>query len=122
MAWLPSSSNGADNADERSTASSGSSGHSSGRRDEANGSPRSAGNGNGAAIQDSGRTAPPALLRHATPHLQPKTESVSDGDGDAELSDFSLNDTEEDEEDLRDYIVLNGNQADGKCWGLKATV
>ncbi|KAH8388797.1 hypothetical protein KR200_009862 [Drosophila serrata] len=113
MAWLPSSSNGADNADERSTASSGSSGHSSGRRDEANSSPRS-GNGNGATVRDSGRTAPPALLRHATPHLQPKTESVSDGDGDgdAELSDFSLNDTEEDEEDLRDYIVLNGNQAD----------
>ncbi|KAH8235587.1 hypothetical protein KR032_003479 [Drosophila birchii] len=115
MAWLPSSSNGADNADERSTASSGSSGHSSGRRDEANSSPRS-GTGNGAAVRDSGRTAPPALLRHATPHLQPKTESVSDGDGDgdgdAELSDFSLNDTEEDEEDLRDYIVLNGNQAD----------
>nr|XP_017018035.1 uncharacterized protein LOC108071721 [Drosophila kikkawai] len=113
MAWLPSSSNGADNADERSTASSGSSGHSSGRRDDSNSSPRS-GNGSGAAIRDSGRTAPPALLRHATPHLQPKTESVSDGDGDgdAELSDFSLNDTEEDEEDLRDYIVLNGNQAD----------
>ncbi|XP_017112703.1 class E basic helix-loop-helix protein 22 [Drosophila elegans] len=113
MAWLPSSSNGADNADERSTASSGSSGHS-----QANGSPspRSGnghGNGNGnGVIRDSGRQ-PPALLRHATPHLQPKTESVSDGDGDAELSDFSLNDTEEDEEDLRDYIVLNGNQADG---------
>ncbi|XP_016986409.1 protein dimmed [Drosophila rhopaloa] len=107
MAWLPSSSNGADNADERSTASSGSSGHS-----QTNGSPRSGHvNGNG-VVRDIGRQ-PPALLRHATPHLQPKTESVSDGDGDAELSDFSLNDTEEDEEDLRDYIVLNGNQADG---------
>ncbi|XP_017054497.1 uncharacterized protein LOC108097009 [Drosophila ficusphila] len=118
MAWLPSSANGADNADERSTASSGSSGHS-----QANGSPRSGGataTGNGVA------RPPPALLRHTTPlhHLQPKTESLSDGDGDpegdgegdgdgdAELSDFSLNDTEEDEEDLRDYIVLNGNQAD----------
>ncbi|KAH8366689.1 hypothetical protein KR084_012718 [Drosophila pseudotakahashii] len=109
MAWLPSSSNGADNADERSTASSGSSGNS-----QTNESPHSGhlnGNGNG-VIRDTGRH-PPALLRHATPHLQPKTESVSDGDGDAELSDFSLNDTEEDEEDLRDYIVLNGNQADG---------
>ncbi|XP_016936881.1 T-cell acute lymphocytic leukemia protein 1 [Drosophila suzukii] len=107
MAWLPSSSNGADNADERSTASSGSSGHS-----QTNESPHSGNiNGNG-VIRDTGRH-PPALLRHATPHLQPKTESVSDGDGDAELSDFSLNDTEEDEEDLRDYIVLSGNQADG---------
>ncbi|KAH8420074.1 hypothetical protein KR009_005469 [Drosophila setifemur] len=110
MAWLPSSSNGADNADERSTASSGSSGHSSGRREEENGASGSAGGGH----EIRGRQ-PPALLRHATPHLQPKTESVSDGDadGDAELSDFSLNDTEEDEEDLRDYIVLNGSQADG---------
>ncbi|EDX01348.2 uncharacterized protein LOC6524382 [Drosophila yakuba] len=113
MAWLPSSSNGADNADERSTASSGSSGHS-----QPNESPRSGHlNGNNGGIRDTAAAGrhPPALLRHATPHLQPKTESVSDGDGDgdAELSDFSLNDTEEDEEDLRDYIVLNGNQADG---------
>ncbi|XP_043659401.1 integrator complex subunit 12 [Drosophila teissieri] len=111
MAWLPSSSNGADNADERSTASSGSSGHS-----QPNESPRSGHlNGNSGGIRDTAAAGrhPPALLRHATPHLQPKTESVSDGDGDAELSDFSLNDTEEDEEDLRDYIVLNGNQADG---------
>ncbi|EDV45660.1 class E basic helix-loop-helix protein 22 [Drosophila erecta] len=109
MAWLPSSSNGADNADERSTASSGSSGHS-----QPSESPRSGHlNGNGGIRDSAGGRHPPALLRHATPHLQPKTESVSDGDGDAELSDFSLNDTEEDEEDLRDYIVLNGNQADG---------
>ncbi|SPP86373.1 protein dimmed isoform X1 [Drosophila guanche] len=108
MAWLPSSSNGSDNADERSTASSASASSaagSSGRREEANGSPRPA-----AATAGTPRQ-PPALLRHATPYLQPKTESISDGDGD--LSDFSLNDTEEDEEDLRDYIVLNGNQADG---------
>ncbi|XP_033170797.1 uncharacterized protein LOC117147843 [Drosophila mauritiana] len=109
MAWLPSSSNGADNADERSTASSGSSGHS-----QPNESPRSGHmNGNGGMRDTAAGRHPPALLRHATPHLQPKTESISDGDGDAELSDFSLNDTEEDEEDLRDYIVLNGNQADG---------
>ncbi|XP_016949392.1 uncharacterized protein LOC108024122 [Drosophila biarmipes] len=107
MAWLPSSSNGADNADERSTASSGSSGHSQTNESSHSGNI----NGNG-VIRDTGRH-PPALLRHATPHLQPKTESVSDGDGDVELSDFSLNDTEDDEEDLRDYIVLNGNQADG---------
>ena len=110
MAWLPSSSNGADNADERSTTShsssssslngTSSSGGGGGRREETNG------NGNGSSRQ------PPALLRHATPYVQPKTESVSDGDGD--LSDFSLNDTEEDDDDLRDYIVLNGSQADGK--------
>lgn len=101
MAWLPSSSNGADNADERSTTSHSSSSSSvNGRREESNS------NGNGTTRQ------PPALLRHATPYVQPKTESISDGDGD--LSDFSLNDTEEDDEDLRDYIVLNGSQADGK--------
>ncbi|XP_023163225.1 uncharacterized protein LOC111594245 isoform X2 [Drosophila hydei] len=99
MAWLPSSSNGADNADERSTTSHSSSSSSvNGRREESNS------NGNGTTRQ------PPALLRHATPYVQPKTESISDGDGD--LSDFSLNDTEEDDEDLRDYIVLNGSQAD----------
>lgn len=118
MAWLPSSSNGAENGDERSTASSG--GSSSGRReqDEANGG-GAAGASGSAGLPESSRSAsrqPPALLRHATPHLQPKTESISDGDadGDAEMSDFSLNDTEEDEEDLRDYLVLNGNQGDGK--------
>ncbi|KAH8321151.1 hypothetical protein KR074_005703 [Drosophila pseudoananassae] len=116
MAWLPSSSNGADNGDERSTASSG--GSSSGRReqDEPNGG-GAGGSSNGGGLPESTRSTvrqPPALLRHATPHLQPKTESISDGDadGDAELSDFSLNDTEEDEEDLRDYLVLNGNQGD----------
>ncbi|EDV34543.1 uncharacterized protein Dana_GF21374 [Drosophila ananassae] len=116
MAWLPSSSNGAENGDERSTASSG--GSSSGRReqDEANGG-GAAGASGSAGLPESSRSAsrqPPALLRHATPHLQPKTESISDGDadGDAEMSDFSLNDTEEDEEDLRDYLVLNGNQGD----------
>ncbi|XP_017094999.2 uncharacterized protein HLH3B [Drosophila bipectinata] len=116
MAWLPSSSNGADNGDERSTTSSG--GSSSGRReqDEPNGG-GAGGTSNGGGLPESTRATvrqPPALLRHATPHLQPKTESISDGDadGDAELSDFSLNDTEEDEEDLRDYLVLNGNQGD----------
>ncbi|XP_017156675.1 uncharacterized protein LOC108165123 [Drosophila miranda] len=113
MAWLPSSSNGSDNADERSTASSASSAAgSNGRREEANGSPRPApATATASAGAGAGARQPPALLRHATPYLQPKTESISDGDGD--LSDFSLNDTEEDEEDLRDYIVLNGNQADG---------
>ncbi|XP_030382134.1 uncharacterized protein LOC115629739 [Scaptodrosophila lebanonensis] len=109
MAWLPSSSNGADNADERSTASS-SSTNSTNRRDEGNASPnRSTSTTNAATVTASTRQQPPALLRHATPYLQPKTESFSDGD----LSDFSLNDTEEDDEELRDYIVLNGNQADG---------
>ncbi|KAH8281301.1 hypothetical protein KR018_008727 [Drosophila ironensis] len=112
MAWLPSSSNGADNGDDRTGGSAASGGGASGgaRRDPEEG-----------AVAESPQRLnsvrqPPALLRHATPHLQPKTESVSDGDndgdGDAELSDFSLNDTEEDEEDLRDYLVLNGNQAD----------
>uniref|UniRef100_A0A1A9WA05 BHLH domain-containing protein n=1 Tax=Glossina brevipalpis TaxID=37001 RepID=A0A1A9WA05_9MUSC len=50
---------------------------------------------------------PPALIRHQ-PVLNPKTESLSDG----ELSDFSLNDTEEEEEDYRNYILLNGNQTE----------
>ncbi|XP_022220064.2 T-cell acute lymphocytic leukemia protein 1 [Drosophila obscura] len=109
MAWLPSSSNGSDNADERSTASSASASSAAGSSG-ANGSPRPAA-GAAPATASAGARQPPALLRHATPYLQPKTESISDGDGD--LSDFSLNDTEEDEEDLRDYIVLNGNQADG---------
>ncbi|EDW72188.1 uncharacterized protein Dwil_GK10268 [Drosophila willistoni] len=112
MAWLPSSNN-ADNADERSTSASSASassnsvsitstsnGHAN-RREEAlvNNSPRPTG--------PPGGRQPPALLRHAAPYvqLQPKTESISDGD----LSDFSLNDTEEDDEDLRDYIVLNGS-------------
>lgn len=109
MAWLPSSSNAADNADERSTASHSSSsssvngngngnGNSNIRREETNGH-----------VNGNSTRQPPALLRHATPYVQPKTESISDGD----LSDFSLNDTEEDEDELRDYIVLNGNQGDG---------
>ncbi|XP_062139372.1 T-cell acute lymphocytic leukemia protein 1 [Drosophila sulfurigaster albostrigata] len=117
MAWLPSSSNGADNADERSTAGS----HSSASSSSANGGTsrhRTDTETNGAHVNGSSTATttttttttrqPPALLRHATPYVQPKTESISDGD----LSDFSLNDTEEDEDELRDYIVLNGNQAD----------
>ncbi|KAL7743346.1 hypothetical protein ACLKA6_008327 [Drosophila palustris] len=116
MAWLPSSSNAADNADERSTASHSSSSSS------VNGNANGNGNGNGNSNSNirredtnghlngsSAHRQPPALLRHATPYVQPKTESISDGD----LSDFSLNDTEEDEDELRDYIVLNGNQGDG---------
>uniref|UniRef100_A0A1B0BTX0 BHLH domain-containing protein n=1 Tax=Glossina palpalis gambiensis TaxID=67801 RepID=A0A1B0BTX0_9MUSC len=50
---------------------------------------------------------PPALIRHQ-PVVNPKTESLSDG----ELSDFSLNDTEEEEEEYRNYILLNGNQTE----------
>ncbi|KAH8303921.1 hypothetical protein KR044_012419, partial [Drosophila immigrans] len=120
MAWLPSSSNAADNADERSTAGSHSSASSSSmnggaaRRDTADTNGHQV-NGSATTAQATSATAattttrqPPALLRHATPYVQPKTESISDGD----LSDFSLNDTEEDEDELRDYIVLNGNQAD----------
>ncbi|EDV92331.1 GH24106 [Drosophila grimshawi] len=106
MAWLPSSCNGADNADDRSSAShsSSSSSGNGGRREENN-------NNNSNNTNNVGARQPPALLRHATPYVQPKTESISDGDGD--LSDFStLNDTEEDEDELRDYIVLNGSQAD----------
>ncbi|KAH8416404.1 hypothetical protein KR222_002040, partial [Zaprionus bogoriensis] len=115
MAWLPSSSNGADNADERSQSASHSSSNSS-SSGNGSGSGSASGSGSGVAsrrgedINGSSRQ-PPALLRHATPYVQPKTESVSDGDGD--LSDFSLNDTEEDDDELRDYIVLNGSQADG---------
>ncbi|XP_034490261.1 uncharacterized protein LOC117793921 [Drosophila innubila] len=114
MAWLPSSSNAADNADERSTASHSSS--SSSHNGNGNGNANANGNTNIIRREETnghlnGTLArqPPALLRHATPYVQPKTESISDGD----LSDFSLNDTEEDEDELRDYIVLNGNQADG---------
>ncbi|ALC49917.1 HLH3B [Drosophila busckii] len=112
MAWLPSSSNGADNADERSTTSHSSAASSSNGNNE---SPRSTAQATTTATTAAtsvgvGSRQPPALLRHATPYLQPKCESISDGD--AELSDFSLNDTEEDEDELRDYIVLNGNQGD----------
>ncbi|XP_037935986.1 uncharacterized protein LOC119669982 [Teleopsis dalmanni] len=54
---------------------------------------------------------PPALIsiqQLPANNLQPKTESISDGD----LSDFSLNDTEDDEEEYRNCILLNGNQTD----------
>lgn len=51
------------------------------------------------------RGNPPALIRNSS-----KTESFSD----AELSDFSLNDTEEDEEEFRNCVLLNGSQAEGK--------
>uniref|UniRef100_A0A1A9UFF5 BHLH domain-containing protein n=1 Tax=Glossina austeni TaxID=7395 RepID=A0A1A9UFF5_GLOAU len=53
---------------------------------------------------------PPALIRHQ-PVVNPKTESLSDG----ELSDFSLNDTEEEEEEYRNYILLNGNQTEASA-------
>ncbi|XP_030564760.1 class E basic helix-loop-helix protein 22 isoform X2 [Drosophila novamexicana] len=110
MAWLPSSSNGADNADERST-NSHSSSPSSANSTAAGGGVTCVGGGRREESNINGTTRqPPALLRHATPYVQPKTESISDGDGD--LSDFSLNDTEEEDDDLRDYIVLNGSQTD----------
>ncbi|XP_018800827.1 PREDICTED: uncharacterized protein LOC108976287 [Bactrocera latifrons] len=54
---------------------------------------------------------PPALVRLpvAQPaYLNPKTESISDGD----LSDFSLNDTEEDDEEFRNCVLSNGSQGD----------
>ncbi|TMW49037.1 hypothetical protein DOY81_005863, partial [Sarcophaga bullata] len=50
------------------------------------------------------RGNPPALIRNSA-----KTESFSD----AELSDFSLNDTEEDEEEFRNCVLLNGSQGEG---------
>ncbi|XP_067637149.1 uncharacterized protein HLH3B isoform X2 [Eurosta solidaginis] len=52
---------------------------------------------------------PPALVRiQVAPAvcLHPKTESISDG----ELSDFSLNDTEEEEEEFRSCVLSNGSQ------------
>ncbi|KAM7347875.1 helix loop helix protein 3B [Cochliomyia hominivorax] len=54
------------------------------------------------------RGNPPALIRGATGQtfLNPKSENLSDG----ELSDFSLNDTEEDEEEFRNCVLLNGGQ------------
>lgn len=57
------------------------------------------------------RGNPPALIRGLNSHsfLNPKTESLSDG----ELSDFSLNDTEEDEEEFRNCVLLNGSQNEG---------
>lgn len=57
---------------------------------------------------------PPALVRLPaiqTARLHPKTESISDGD----LSDFSLNDTEEDEEEFRSCMLSSGSQGDGEC-------
>lgn len=56
---------------------------------------------------------PPALVRlpvAQAAYLHPKTESISDGD----LSDFSLNDTEEDEEEFRSCVLSNGSQGDGE--------
>ncbi|XP_011177106.1 uncharacterized protein LOC105208773 [Zeugodacus cucurbitae] len=54
---------------------------------------------------------PPALLHLSVAQaacLHPKTESISDGD----LSDFSLNDTEEDDEEFRNCVLSNGSQGD----------
>ncbi|XP_053949435.1 uncharacterized protein LOC128857717 [Anastrepha ludens] len=54
---------------------------------------------------------PPALVRLPIANaacLHPKIESISDGD----LSDFSLNDTEEDEEEFRSCVLSNGSQGD----------
>lgn len=58
------------------------------------------------------RGNPPALIRAPGTYTfsNPKTESLSDG----ELSDFSLNDTEEDEEEFRNCVLLNGTQSEGK--------
>ncbi|KAI8114781.1 T-cell acute lymphocytic leukemia protein 1 [Lucilia cuprina] len=57
------------------------------------------------------RGNPPALIRGPGTHgfLNPKTENLSD----AELSDFSLNDTEEDEEEFRNCVLLNGSLNEG---------
>ncbi|XP_036338489.1 uncharacterized protein LOC118748219 [Rhagoletis pomonella] len=58
-----------------------------------------------------GNCSPPALVRlPPTPAacLHPKTESISDGD----LSDFSLNDTEEEEEEFRSCVLSNGSQGE----------
>lgn len=63
------------------------------------------------------RGNPPALIKVPAAHtfLNPKTESLSDG----ELSDFSLNDTEEDEEEFRNCVLLNGSHNEGKFLGFK---
>ncbi|XP_065362682.1 uncharacterized protein HLH3B [Calliphora vicina] len=65
------------------------------------------------------RGNPPALIRGATTHafLNPKTESLSD----AELSDFSLNDTEEDEEEFRNCVLLNGSHNEGNSLSNHST-
>lgn len=57
------------------------------------------------------RGKPPALIHNQASqgHLNPKLENLSDG----ELSDFSLNDTEEDEEEFRNCVLLNGAQNEG---------
>lgn len=57
------------------------------------------------------RGNPPALIRNSAGQtfLNPKSETLSDG----ELSDFSLNDTEEDEEEFRNCILINGTQIEG---------
>ncbi|XP_037825087.1 uncharacterized protein DDB_G0286447 [Lucilia sericata] len=55
------------------------------------------------------RGNPPALIRGTHAFLNPKTENLSD----AELSDFSLNDTEEDEEEFRNCVLLNGSLNEG---------
>ncbi|XP_013115898.2 uncharacterized protein LOC106093389 [Stomoxys calcitrans] len=51
---------------------------------------------------------PPALISNQSSQnfINPKLENLSDG----ELSDFSLNDTEEDEEEFRNCVLLNGSQ------------
>ncbi|XP_005176838.2 uncharacterized protein LOC101895464 [Musca domestica] len=59
-----------------------------------------------------GRGKPPALINNQG-HLNPKLENLSDG----ELSDFSLNDTEEDEEEFRNCVLLNGAGSEGSSIG-----
>ncbi|XP_061393067.1 uncharacterized protein LOC133328520 [Musca vetustissima] len=56
----------------------------------------------------SGCGKPPALINNQG-QLNPKMENLSDG----ELSDFSLNDTEEDEEEFRNCVLLNGAASEG---------
>ncbi|XP_075156385.1 helix loop helix protein 3B [Haematobia irritans] len=51
---------------------------------------------------------PPALIHNQSSQsfINPKLENLSDG----ELSDFSLNDTEEDDEEFPNCVLLNGTQ------------
>ncbi|XP_073830576.1 helix loop helix protein 3B [Musca autumnalis] len=68
----------------------------------------------------SGRSScgkPPALINNQG-QLNPKLENLSDG----ELSDFSLNDTEEDEEEFRNCLLLNGTPSEGSSIARTPTI